>query len=91
VAEFYLTMPHALSMKTTILDRISLPTRVVVQRLPLMPPALGALARGGELTAEGGTTCELESGGQVLARGRIVKRRGEYFFKVQEIGEERTT
>jgi len=78
-------------MDNTILDRIKLPTRAIVQRVPLTPSALGALARDGALAAEGGTTCELESGGQIIARGRIVRRRGEYFFKVQEIGEEKTT
>jgi hypothetical protein len=29
--------------------------------------------------------CEFEVRGQVLARGKIIRRRGEYFFQVTEI------
>jgi hypothetical protein len=72
----------------TIMDRVKLPTRVIVQRFPITPAALSAATQKGELAVEGGVTCELEVGGQVLARGRIVQRRGSFFFKVTAIGEE---
>jgi hypothetical protein len=75
----------------SILDTVKFPTRIIVQRIALTPAGLGALAQDGELAAEGGVTCELEAGGQVIARGKIVRRRGGYFFKVRETGEEETT
>ena len=68
--------------------RIALPTRIVVRRVELGTDALAEIMQKGEFAPAGGDTCELEAGGQVLARGKIVKRRGEIFFKVVEIGKE---
>ena len=75
----------------SILDTVKFPTRIIIQRISLTPAGLGALAQDGELTAAGDVACELEAGGQVIARGKIVRRRGGYFFKVRETGKEGTT
>jgi hypothetical protein len=66
----------------SMFDRITLPTRIIVNRIELSATALADIVQKGELAPAGGDTCELEAGGQVLARGKIVKRRGSYFFKV---------
>jgi len=29
--------------------------------------------------------CELEVGGQILTKGKIIKKRGEYFFKIEKL------
>ncbi len=71
-----------------MLERVLLPTRIVVHRLELTTEALAEAIRSGELVPASEGSCELESGGQVLARGRIVRRRGEYYFKVLGTGEE---
>jgi hypothetical protein len=68
--------------KSNILERVTLPTRIIVSRSQLSAAELAGIAQKGELTPAGEDTCELEAGGQILARGRIVRRRGRYFFKV---------
>ncbi len=77
-----------MAKQESILERISLPTRIIVQRTTLSTAALSAIVQKEELAPVGGETCELEAGGQVLARGKIVKRRGEHYFKVLETEEE---
>jgi hypothetical protein len=74
----------------SLYDRITLPTRIIVNRSALTPAALSDAVRMGEYAPPRGDTCELEAGGQVLARGRIVRRGGEYYFKVRETAEEET-
>jgi flagellar motor switch/type III secretory pathway protein FliN len=74
-----------------LLDRVTIPTRVVVHRARMTSAALAQVARTGSYAppgTAGESVCELEAGGQVVARGRIVRRRGGFFFKVLEIGEE---
>lgn len=70
------------------LDRIRIPTRVVVHRATLSTSALTQIIAKGEITPQAGEVCELEVGGQVIARGRIVRRWGSYVFKVVETGKE---
>lgn len=67
-----------------VLERIRIPARVIVHRAELTPGALADIVRAGSLAAARGAVCELEAGGKVIARGRIVRRRGEFFFKVRE-------
>ena len=70
-----------------VLDRVTLPTRIIVHRSRQSATALAGIVQKGELAPADGRACELESGGQVLARGRIVRRRGQWFFKVTETAE----
>jgi hypothetical protein len=72
----------------SLFERITLPTRIIVNRSELTTAALSDAVQGGEYAPKGGDTCELEAGGQVLARGRIVRRRGGYCFKVIQTAEE---
>jgi hypothetical protein len=71
-----------------VLERIRIPTRIVVRRTELTPNALADIVRTGTFTPANGAVCELEAGGKVIARGRIVRWRGEYFFKVRETAKE---
>jgi hypothetical protein len=72
----------------TLFDRIHLPTRVIVNRFELSAADLSATIEKGELSPSGGDVCELECGGQILARGKIVRRRRGFVFKVLETAEE---
>ena len=72
----------------SILDRISIPTRIIVNRFELTAASLADVFARGELSPAGGDTCELEAGGQVVARGKIVWRGGRHFFKVLESAKE---
>ncbi len=74
--------------QVNLLARLKLPTRIIVNRSELTPAALDQIVRAGELAPAGGDTCELEAGGQVLARGKIVRRRGRFYFKVLATAEE---
>jgi hypothetical protein len=66
----------------TLFDRVTLPTRIIVHRAELTAAELAVIVQGGEYAPAEGATCEMEAGGQILARGRMVRRRGEWFFKV---------
>jgi len=71
-----------------VLERVRIPTRIIVHRLTLTPAALADIVRTGTLTPADGAVCDLEAGGKIVARGRIVRRRGGVFFKVSEVAEE---
>lgn len=73
--------------KSPIASRIALPTSVVERRLTLTPEALEGIADGGVFSPSDGGTCELEVGGQCVARGRIVRGKGRSYLKVTEIEE----
>ncbi len=68
---------------------LRLPARIVLQRTKLTAQELAAIPRAESYgpVPEAERACELEVGGQVLARGRIVKRRGAYWFRVRETKE----
>ena len=67
--------------------KIKLPTRIVVQRTRLSPGELLDIRERGEYgpVPRDGRICELETGGEVIASGKIVRRRGRYWFKVLEV------
>jgi hypothetical protein len=75
----------------TILDRVTLPTRIIVNRAEQSATGLAGIVQKGEYCPAAGDTCEMEAGGQVLARGRIVRRRGGFFFKVIEVASKEGT
>ena len=69
-------------------ERIRVPTCVVVYRFDATPAMLAAVHANRALAPEGVEICELEAGGRVVARGKMVKRRGGWFLKIAEIAEE---
>jgi hypothetical protein len=74
--------------ESPIAARVALPASVVLRRLSISPEEAASAAESGNFSPSGGEgVCELEVGGQCVARGRIVRRRGKSFFKVVEINE----
>jgi hypothetical protein len=73
--------------ESVIAERVKVPTRIVVYRSAMDPGSLEDIRESGVFAPKDPETCELEAGGQVLARGKIVKKGGEFFFKVMEMEE----
>ena len=73
--------------ESAIAFEVRLPAKVILRSLSLRAGAIEEMAERGSFAPEGGETCELELGGECVARGRIVRRRGKSWFKVVEIGE----
>jgi hypothetical protein len=71
--------------ESPIASKVKLTTKIVIHRLKLTPDAAGKIMESGAFSPPGGGVCELEVGGQCIARGRIVRKRGGYFFKVTEM------
>ena len=75
--------------KSPIAERITLPTRIILHRLELSPDTAAAAMEAGALEPPvEGQCCELEVGGQLIARGKLVRRRGAWCFRVDSTGEE---
>jgi hypothetical protein len=76
--------------KSPLAHRIKLPTRIMVQRTQVSSGRLVQIKKDGSYgpVPKEEEICELEVGGQVIARGKIVRRKGEFFFKVRERLEE---
>jgi hypothetical protein len=70
------------------LESIPVATRIIVHRSEISTTALGEIIQKGEFLPSEGEVCELEAGGQVIARGRIVRRRGVSCFKLLEKAKE---
>jgi hypothetical protein len=71
--------------ESPIAVRVSLPTKVIVHELKLSFAELKGIMDTGAFTPANGRVCELEVGERRIARGRIVRRRGAFYFKVREI------
>ena len=71
--------------ESPIAVRVSLPTIIIVHRQKLSYAAVKGIVESGAFTPSNGKTCELEVGGRRIARGRIVRRWGRFFFKVGEM------
>ena len=67
-------------------DAVTLATRVVVERGRATAAQLAEIGAGEPLRLhEARACCELEIGGQVVARGRIERRRGVTQFVCEEV------
>jgi hypothetical protein len=71
--------------ESPIAERVSLPAHIVVRELTLSSSAVKRMMESGSFTPLGGHLCDLELGGRRVASGRIVRRRGKYFFKPTSI------
>ncbi len=72
--------------ESPISERISISTALILERRRLSASELDAIESSGTYAPSLGAICELEAGGQVVARGKIVRRGGKSFFKVTETG-----
>jgi hypothetical protein len=73
--------------ESALAERIKIPSRVIIHRSAISPGSLAGIIQSKSFAPKEPGICELEAGGQTLARGKIVKRGGEAFFKVLEIEE----
>lgn len=71
--------------ESLISERVSLPAHIVVRELTLRSSAVKRMMESGSFTPLGGHVCDLEVGGRRVASGRIVRRRGGFFFKTASI------
>jgi hypothetical protein len=71
--------------ESPIAIRVTLPTKIIVHELKLSYAVVKGIMESAAFAPSNGKVCELEVGGRRIARGRIVRRRGEYFFKVGEM------
>jgi len=71
--------------KSPIAPRVALPSVVVVRDMKLSYAAVKGIIESGVFEPSGAETCELEVGGQRIARGKIVRRWGGFYFKVTEM------
>lgn len=69
-----------------IAEQTKLPATVVIKRMHTSSAELLSIKEKGEFgpLVIDGKKCELEIGGQVVARGRIVRNRGKLHFRVTE-------
>ncbi len=67
--------------------KIRLPSAVVIRRMELTPRDVMEIKRAGAYgpIPARGQTCELVVGGQRIAFGKIVRRKGAYYFKATGI------
>ena len=74
-------------LASVLAKKISLPSSIVVHRTSLSLLDVRDLYRLKVYPhiPKDETTCELEIGAQRLARGRIIKKCGEYYFKVGDL------
>ncbi len=71
---------------SSIAEKVKLRSRIIIQRTSLTPREVLAIRekqKYGPIPKQE-ELCELEVGGQILARGKIIRRKGEYNFKVLE-------
>ena len=71
---------------SAIAKKIKLKSRIIIQRTSLSPREVLAIRekqKYGPIPKQE-KLCELEVGSQILARGKIVRKKGEYYFKVLE-------
>jgi hypothetical protein len=77
--------------ESPIAARVVLPTHIIVHQQKLSYMAAKGIRESAAFVPSDGKVCELEVGGRRIARGRIVRRWGGFFFKVEEMekGDER--
>ena len=71
--------------ESPIAASVSLPTTIIVHRSTMNPSDVERMVEQGSVVPGGEGTCDLEIGGQCVARGRVVRRQGELWFKVTEM------
>ncbi len=72
--------------ESAIAGKTELETRIILNRTQMNAREILAVKERGELEAprKRKNLYELEAGGQIIAIGRLVKRRGKSYFKVVE-------
>ena len=71
--------------ESSIAKLVELAGRVVLHRDHLRVRNAAEIREAGRYCPASGPVCELEVGGQVLARGEIVEEEGRTMFRVEEV------
>ena len=71
-----------------IASRIEFPGRVIIRRGEMNLAGFRGMVARGEVSVAGRPLCELEVGGQVIAKGRIEEHDGDYYFVAREESDE---
>ena len=71
--------------ESPIAEAVSLPAAVIVHRQLLSPKEVSGIRERGTYTPSGEDVCGLEVGGRLIARGKMIRRRGMSYFKVTEM------
>ena len=68
-------------------QKIKLQPRIILHRSTLLPAGIASLSETGKFGPLKKSDCiyELEIGGQVIARGIIIKKKGKSFFKIKQM------
>ncbi|MBN2441434.1 MAG: hypothetical protein JXJ04_08805 [Spirochaetales bacterium] len=77
---------------SSVAKKVKLPGRIVIHRGAYSLSEIASMKQAGEYRpiSREEEVCELEVNGVVIARGKIVKKAGDYFFKVMELNKEVT-
>ena len=69
-------------------ERIRVPTHVVLSRIQATPDEVNRVRESGEhLPGPDHVVCELVAGGEIIASGKLLKRGGEWYMQIEELGE----
>jgi len=70
--------------------KIKLPGKAIIHRTQMSASDIHEYAKGNSIgpIPKNKEICELEIGGEFIASGKIVVKRGEYFFKVNTVFDE---
>ena len=76
-------------LNSSLAEQIRIEPKIIVQRTVIRPRDLLDIRKRQQYgpIPDKERICELEVGGQVLACGKIIRRRGEYFLKILEVSE----
>ena len=75
-----------------VAKKVKLAGKIVVHRAAYSPAEIAVMKNSGDYDPipREETVCELEINGKVIARGKIVKKAGNFYFKVKELNKEVT-
>ena len=69
-------------------EHIRIPTHVILHRGSISPQGLGDIREAGVYRpGPEGNVCELVAGGTMIAQGRLMKRRGMWYMRVEKKGD----
>ena len=77
-------------MKGSMADRIRVRTRLIIYEGTCSQRDLSRIAADGKYgpLADPGVGCKLECGGQIIAAGNLVRKKGRILFKILETEKE---
>jgi hypothetical protein len=65
-------------------DKIMIRPALILDRKELSPAELAEIQNNGRLSSTDASLFELEVQGLTIARGKLIKKKGKYYFKIIE-------